>query len=303
MSYDLVDRVITAVPADLCGGAPAKLVLIALAQHADEAGECYPSVARIAELTGMGRTTVRRALATLEARSLIDVEVRRLDGRQASSRYTLSLPRGPQRTPETPARGPQRTPARGPQRPIQGSAADPESVNESVRRERARAGVRSEPLGTPARLRARLDAAGHPPAVERILRMVCSQWPVLAERHVDVEDGAGAWRRVCGGLSEAEVEAALAWLARRTEPATTPGLVLEGLRARLGPRAAAPAAAPPRHGKLIVACRQRGLWRAGMAPDEMRAALRAAGLPPEALRALEPDAAARGSERGMGEAP
>jgi DNA-binding IscR family transcriptional regulator len=44
-----------------------KFVLLALADHADDEGYCYPSVDHLAEKTGMGESTVRRHLDNLVA--------------------------------------------------------------------------------------------------------------------------------------------------------------------------------------------------------------------------------------------
>lgn len=49
-----------------------RLVLVCLADHADEAGECYPSLERIAHQTGTTRTeTVRLSLRALESAGYI----------------------------------------------------------------------------------------------------------------------------------------------------------------------------------------------------------------------------------------
>ena len=45
---------------------PQKLVLLALADHADDAGLCWPSAATISERTGLSESTTRRAIAELE---------------------------------------------------------------------------------------------------------------------------------------------------------------------------------------------------------------------------------------------
>jgi DNA-binding transcriptional MocR family regulator len=49
----------------------AKLVLLALADHADSNGLCWPSISRIEQRTGLSRSSVIRALADLEERRLI----------------------------------------------------------------------------------------------------------------------------------------------------------------------------------------------------------------------------------------
>ncbi|WP_419617837.1 helix-turn-helix domain-containing protein [Thiolapillus sp.] len=74
--------------------APAKFVLVALAEHVSGEGrECWPSVSRLARMTGCAERTVQRALRTLEAAGLIRVEQRA--GRPAL--YSLNLPPTPVR--------------------------------------------------------------------------------------------------------------------------------------------------------------------------------------------------------------
>src|SRR5690606_21892293 len=70
----------------------AKLVLLALANFANEQGLCWPSQATIAELTSQGVRTVRRHLATLEEMGLIARQARiREDGTYASDAYQLLM--------------------------------------------------------------------------------------------------------------------------------------------------------------------------------------------------------------------
>jgi len=64
-----------------------RLVLLALAEHADAQGACWPSLSRLAQLAELDRRTVTRALAELAERGLIERE------RPASgtTRYRLVL--------------------------------------------------------------------------------------------------------------------------------------------------------------------------------------------------------------------
>ena len=64
-----------------------RCILLALAEHADEEGRCWPSLARLAELAEVYRRTVTRGLAELEARALLARERER--GR--STRYALAI--------------------------------------------------------------------------------------------------------------------------------------------------------------------------------------------------------------------
>ena len=50
----------------------AKLALLALANHADEGGTCWPSIGRIARLCGCSEQTARRGLRRLERLQIID---------------------------------------------------------------------------------------------------------------------------------------------------------------------------------------------------------------------------------------
>jgi hypothetical protein len=54
----------------------AKLVLLALADHADRTGQCWPGVDRIAKVTGMHRASVFRAIDALELARLVVREQR-----------------------------------------------------------------------------------------------------------------------------------------------------------------------------------------------------------------------------------
>lgn len=70
-----------------------KLVLLALANYADEAGTCYPGQTRLAEMTGQSVRSVRDHLVALEDAEIIEREERRRDdGSRTSDRYRLNLP-------------------------------------------------------------------------------------------------------------------------------------------------------------------------------------------------------------------
>lgn len=65
-----------------------KLVLLCLADHADKGGYCWPSLMRLAELTGLDRSTVTRNLSTLVDFGLIERD-RSAGGQGKSTRYRL----------------------------------------------------------------------------------------------------------------------------------------------------------------------------------------------------------------------
>lgn len=74
------------------GSASAKVVLLVLADHADDSGLCWPSRATIAERTELSLRSVADQLRVLEAAGLISRDSRsREDGSQTSSHIQLNL--------------------------------------------------------------------------------------------------------------------------------------------------------------------------------------------------------------------
>jgi len=85
------------------GSSSAKSVLVAIANYADENGQCWPSQGRIASDTELTDRSVRTAMALLEENGFINrVERRRPDGSRATD--TISLIMQPEKSsapPET----------------------------------------------------------------------------------------------------------------------------------------------------------------------------------------------------------
>jgi hypothetical protein len=73
--------------------APSKLVLMALADHADDSGRGWPGINRIASKCGMSRRTVQRHITALSEQQLIavDRQRRRDNGSQTSNIYQLPI--------------------------------------------------------------------------------------------------------------------------------------------------------------------------------------------------------------------
>lgn len=71
------------------GDALAKLVLISLANRADNNGECYPSLERIADDCETTKMTVTRKLRVLEGLGLIKRVNRSVEGMKTSNLYRL----------------------------------------------------------------------------------------------------------------------------------------------------------------------------------------------------------------------
>lgn len=67
-----------------------RLVLIALADHADDEGRCFPGQEHLAKRTGLGQRTIVRVVARLEEAGLIQLTRRyRVDGPRTSNEYQL----------------------------------------------------------------------------------------------------------------------------------------------------------------------------------------------------------------------
>jgi hypothetical protein len=62
-----------------------KLVLVALADHADNQGSCYPSIGRVAVRCGLSRRAVQKAIRGLATTSLLTIQ------EHSGSRHTYAL--------------------------------------------------------------------------------------------------------------------------------------------------------------------------------------------------------------------
>jgi hypothetical protein len=72
---------------------PCRLLLLAIADHADPAGVAWPSRKRLADMCGMSVRSVIRHLQEAEQKELLRIESRTTArGAQASNRYVLTLP-------------------------------------------------------------------------------------------------------------------------------------------------------------------------------------------------------------------
>lgn len=84
-----------------------RLVAMALVEHADKQGECWPSIARLSACTGLSKRAVINALAELESSAespLCLTREHRLSsaGDRTSNRYRLSIRRAPGSAPDAP---------------------------------------------------------------------------------------------------------------------------------------------------------------------------------------------------------
>ena len=91
MSWDAVGLAAKAK----CQNPTAKLVLIMIANYADENFSSYPSYKKLSELCGCDERTIQRAIKSLVADGMVEVMARyNDDGKQTSNTYTLKLSRG-----------------------------------------------------------------------------------------------------------------------------------------------------------------------------------------------------------------
>jgi hypothetical protein len=67
-----------------------KIVLLALAEHADERNECFPSMATLAEECGMCRRNILRVVEKLVEKKLIFIKKRVTAHGKSSHDYTLN---------------------------------------------------------------------------------------------------------------------------------------------------------------------------------------------------------------------
>ena len=88
MSYRAMDLVYDMEVSDPV----AKFVLLTIAKHADEKMQCFPSMDRLASLTGLSPRTVQRKITALRKDGFLSVSNRSVGGKRTSNYYTISRP-------------------------------------------------------------------------------------------------------------------------------------------------------------------------------------------------------------------
>ncbi|MHB0774282.1 helix-turn-helix domain-containing protein [Halomonas sp. WWR20] len=76
------------------GNASRKLVLLKLADNANDQGECFPSYQHIADQCEMGRSTVKGHIKALADAGYLVIQERKRPGYQSSNAYKLTLDEG-----------------------------------------------------------------------------------------------------------------------------------------------------------------------------------------------------------------
>lgn len=153
----------------------AKLVLVALADHADEVGLCWPSVARLRTYTGLSERAIRGALRDLETAGVIITDAR--EGHV--SRYRLTISGGVPPRQEMPGLG-ENTPA-----PNAGVVSDTPAADAGEGGSTCRGGGQEMP-GTPAAdapepSRTVIEPSGNRQSA-RGARLPADWWPASADQ-------------------------------------------------------------------------------------------------------------------------
>ena len=146
-----------------------KIALLALADCCNGhngSSTCWPSTALLRQMTGLSAASLKRALATLEARALIS---RELGGGRTTTKYRLACTDSPNgrldlddpTVPESPPRGLNGSPQGAQSEPAGGSHRAPRGLRLS------RQGAQAEPQGAQAEPRTRKEPEGNPPGGKR----------------------------------------------------------------------------------------------------------------------------------------
>ena len=115
-----------------------KLVLVKLADQANDDGECWPSYQSIADACEMGRSTVKAHIAWLEEHGFLRVEYRHYGsgGKSKSNIYHLTIGKGSESVKSRPGQiltGSDADLPRSDADPFNGSNPDPEPVNKPIK--------------------------------------------------------------------------------------------------------------------------------------------------------------------------
>ncbi|WP_314064374.1 helix-turn-helix domain-containing protein [Cardiobacterium hominis] len=115
-----------------------KLVLVKLADQANDDGECWPSYQSIADACEMGRSTVKAHIAWLEEHGFLRVEYRHYGsgGKSKSNIYHLTIGKGSESVKSRPGQiltGSDTDLPRSDADPFNGSNPDPKPINKPIK--------------------------------------------------------------------------------------------------------------------------------------------------------------------------
>jgi len=129
-----------------------KMVLLSLADHADDEGNCYPSIARLVERTGLKERAVQNAISRLKEGGFLTVEMNA--GRRGTNLYIVHPTPAPNAPPHEmhPARDAPHPRTKCTPTPARGAPEPSVTINEPSEIHKARDAVRSvlEECASPA---------------------------------------------------------------------------------------------------------------------------------------------------------
>lgn len=186
----------------------AKLILLALADHADEADESWPSLRSIASRCNVSERTVQRTLKDFEHRQLLSVNPRfAKDGRQRSNVYLLAISGPPDKLSPSPQSG------QG-----EGDTHVTRGVSQLCRREGDTGGA----PGATQHCRGEGDTATSPREPQQESNIESPQQPELRWPRSLAQDQVAGIQRLIAGLDHGRAQALLAELG---EALRVPGTI------------------------------------------------------------------------------
>lgn len=154
-----------------------KFILLAFADHADDAGFCFPSYRRISWKCGVSEDTIKRAVARLKTSGILSLLTPGI-GRGHSQRFQVNPERGrrlhPFSAPLPDLKGGQRAAKGGATTPIKGGTALPpeSSLEPSINRKATPAQIsraKADRQSLAQDIQKRIDAGQFPPAERKRL--------------------------------------------------------------------------------------------------------------------------------------
>lgn len=170
-----------------------KIVLLSLADHADDTGKCYPSTARLCRKTSLTERGVQGVVSRLKAKGWLSITIG--GGKSGSNLYTITP--APYAPPHPPPPRTMRTPPPHPvpQTPAPGAPKPSVTINETKKRETNVSRARDETAVCIAHFNAIAERVGW----SQVQKITGPRKASLAHRIADC-GGADAW---CGAMDRA----------------------------------------------------------------------------------------------------
>lgn len=234
-------------------GVSHKIVLVALADHADNDGVCWPGMAWVSEKTGVKKRTLIKVIHELEREGLITVERRKGEqGKQDTNRYLLDLK--DQRKARLPG-------AKIDEPGATGAPGEPGAKNDEPGAKIDMSRVQTVAPGTTKNVRTQIEPSIEPSARAREIR-------IHENRIVGIPDDLKLlWRQAYPGIDiDHEIRKAELWLfgpPRRHKPDLAKFLRNWLSKASPGPPAATSIAPSGRVSTACKVCGKPGVYGTG----------------------------------------